>query len=86
MGSWLAVSGVDIYKISKVLAHKDVRVTQKVYAHLQAVDARGELNRVGGLMLNSETKKAAVDIESIAANLSGEDKMKLISVLSRSVF
>ena len=85
MASWLAINGVDIYKISKVLAHKDVRVTQKVYAHLQAVDARGELNRVGGLMLGSENKKAAVDIESLAATLSGEDKMKLISVLSRSI-
>ena len=85
MGSWLAVSGVDIYKISKVLAHKDVRVTQKVYAHLQAVDARGDLNRVGGLMLGTGNKKAAVDIESLAANMSGEDKMKMISVLSRSM-
>ena len=85
MGSWLAVGGVDIYKISKVLAHKDVRVTQRVYAHLQAVDARGDLNRVGGMMLGSVEKKAAVDIESLAANLSGEDKMRMISVLARSM-
>jgi integrase len=87
MGSWLSVSGVDIYKISKVLAHKDVRVTQKVYAHLQAVDARDEMNRVAEMMM-SEKKDAAESsdsLETLAANLSGEDKMKMISLLSRSM-
>ena len=87
LGSWLAIDGVDIYKISKVLAHKDVRVTQEVYAHLKAVDARVDIDRVVGQMM-SEKKDAAESsdsLETLAANLSGEDKMKMISLLSRSM-
>ena len=87
LGSWLAIAGVDIYKISKVLAHKDVRVTQEVYAHLKAVDARVDIDRVVGQMM-SEKKDAAESsdsLETLAANLSGEDKMKMISLLSRSM-
>jgi len=91
MGSWLAIEGVDIYKISKVLAHKDVRVTQEVYAHLKAVDAREDIDRVVGKRVDdlnrvgSVEKTAAVDVESLAANMSGEDKVKMISALARSM-
>jgi len=34
-GSWLALSGKDIYTIAKILGHKDLRMSAR-YAHLSA--------------------------------------------------
>jgi integrase len=40
--SWLALDGVSIYQISKLLGHSDVKITQHYYAHLEP----GELHEV----------------------------------------
>jgi site-specific recombinase XerD len=40
--SWLAIDGVSIYQISKLLGHSDVKITQHYYAHLEP----GELHEV----------------------------------------
>jgi integrase len=40
--SWLALDGVSIFQISKLLGHSDVKITQHYYAHLEP----GELHEV----------------------------------------
>ena len=45
-GSWLAISGASIYKISKLLGHSDVKVTQTHYAHLQPENLRDTVDLI----------------------------------------
>ena len=44
--SWLALDGISIYQISRLLGHSDVTVTQKHYAHLQPDDLHEVVNRI----------------------------------------
>jgi integrase len=44
--SWLAMDGVSIYQISKLLGHSDVSVTQEFYAHLQPESLRDAVDRL----------------------------------------
>jgi integrase len=44
--SWLAMDGVSIYQISKLLGHSDVSVTQDFYGHLQPDSLRDAVNRI----------------------------------------
>ena len=44
--SWLAMDGVSIYQISKLLGHSDVSVTQDFYAHLQPDSLREAVNKI----------------------------------------
>ena len=44
--SWLALDGVSIYQISKLLGHSDVAVTQHYYAHLQPSELRDAVNKI----------------------------------------
>jgi integrase len=45
--SWLALDGVSIYHISKLLGHSSVGVTEKFYAHLQPEQLRESVERIG---------------------------------------
>ena len=44
--SWLAISGVSIYKISILLGHSDVKITQTHYAYLQPENLRDTVNLI----------------------------------------
>jgi integrase len=50
--SWLAMDGVSIYQISKLLGHSDVSVTQDFYAHLQPDSLREAVNRISVFRAN----------------------------------
>ena len=43
--SWLALDGVDIYRIKELMRHKDITQTQR-YAHLMPSDARAAVERL----------------------------------------
>ncbi len=43
-GSWLVQAGIDVGRVARILRHADVRVTQKVYAHLRMSDLEGDLD------------------------------------------
>lgn len=45
--SWLALDGVSICHISKLLGHSSVGVTEKFYAHLQPEQLRESVERIG---------------------------------------
>ena len=59
-GSWLALSGKDIYTIAKILGHKDLRMSAR-YAHLSAQYLS---NAVKGLDKFFEDKKAVSEVSS----------------------
>jgi len=44
--SWLALDGVSIYQISKLLGHSDVKITQQYYAHLEPGELHGVVDRI----------------------------------------
>ena len=44
--SWLALDGVSIYQISKLLGHSDVKITQQYYAHLEPGVLHGVVDRI----------------------------------------
>jgi integrase len=44
--SWLALDGVSIYQISKLLGHSDVKITQQYYAHLEPGELHGVVERI----------------------------------------
>ena len=44
--SWLALDGVSIYQISKLLGHSDVTITQQYYAHLQPDELHDVVDRI----------------------------------------
>jgi integrase len=44
--SWLAMNGVSIYQISKLLGHSDVKTTQSFYAHLEMSTLRETVNKI----------------------------------------
>ena len=44
--SWLVQAGVSIYRVSKVLGHSSVEVTQKHYASLEASELHGAVHRI----------------------------------------
>lgn len=44
--SWLALDGVSIYQISKLLGHSDVKITQNYYAHLEPGELHGVVDRI----------------------------------------
>ncbi len=61
--SQLVQSGVDLYKVQKLLGHKDSRMTAR-YAHLAPEnlrDAVAVLGKTGGKMVAVEAKKAPSD-------------------------
>jgi site-specific recombinase XerD len=37
--SWLAIAGTDLYKVARILGHKDLRMTQR-YSHLSEQSLR----------------------------------------------
>jgi integrase len=45
--SWLAEAGVDLYKVAKVLGHRDLRMTQR-YSHLSEQSIRDAVEKVMG--------------------------------------
>jgi len=45
--SWLAMSGVDLFMVAKVLGHKDLRMTQR-YSHLSEQSIRDAVEKVMG--------------------------------------
>jgi integrase len=44
--SWLALDGVSIYQISKLLGHSDVKITQEYYAHLEPTELHDVVDRI----------------------------------------
>ena len=44
--SWLALDGVSIYQISKLLGHSDVTITQEYYAHLAPAELHDVVDRI----------------------------------------
>jgi integrase len=44
--SWLALDGVSIYQISKLLGHSDVKITQEYYAHLEPAELHDVVDRI----------------------------------------
>jgi len=44
--SWLALDGVSIYQISKLLGHSDVKITQGYYAHLEPGEMHEVVDRI----------------------------------------
>ena len=44
--SWLAIDGVSIYQISKLLGHSDVKITQGYYAHLEPGEMHDVVDRI----------------------------------------
>ena len=45
--SWLAIAGVDLFKIDKILGHKDLKMTQR-YSHLSEQSIRNAVEMVMG--------------------------------------
>ncbi len=45
--SWLALDGVSIYQISKLLGHSDVKLTQHYYAHLEPGELHDVVDKLG---------------------------------------
>ena len=46
--SWLAADGVDMFRIQKLMDHKDIRTTIRSYAYLSPQSARTDVRRVFG--------------------------------------
>lgn len=46
-GSRLVRSGVDIYKVSKIMGHSSVTITEKIYIHILPKDLRGLTDVIG---------------------------------------
>ena len=44
--SWLALDGVSIYQISKLLGHSDVKLTQHYYAHLEPAELHDVVDKL----------------------------------------
>ena len=44
--SWLALDGVSIYQISKLLGHSDVKITQEYYAHLEPAQLHDVVDKI----------------------------------------
>jgi integrase len=44
--TWLALDGVSIYQISKLLGHSDVKITQDYYAHLEPAELHDVVDRI----------------------------------------
>jgi len=49
-GAMLIESGVDVYKVSKLLGHSDVRVTEKIYAPISGKFLASEASKLGRYM------------------------------------
>ena len=80
--SWLALDGVNLHKISKILNHSNVLITQQAYAHLEAVVARNDMNAVAKKILAQPDTvddlyrlddKAASKVDAMIASLSDEE-------------
>ena len=70
--SWLALQNVSIYKISKLLGHSDVKVTQKHYAHLESSALRDvveklQINSVGGFIQTAPAPSNGTESEHIGS-------------------
>jgi integrase len=59
--SWLAMDGVSIYQISRLLGHSDVSVTQEFYAHLQPEDLRESVQRIDQMLNRNWLPSKMVD-------------------------
>ena len=46
VGSLLVKDGLSLYKVAKILGHRDTRITEKHYAHLAPEEAAEELERL----------------------------------------
>ena len=63
-GSYLCQRGVDLYTVSKLLGHRDMRMTKR-YAHLNVDSLRGAisvLNRSATILLHSENEEKAGEV------------------------
>jgi len=47
-GSWLVQAGVPIHAVSALLRHSDIRVTDRVYAHLSPTEVRAAVDVLNG--------------------------------------
>lgn len=47
-GSWLVQAGRPIHEVAALLRHSDIRVTDKVYAHLAPENLRAAVNVLDG--------------------------------------
>lgn len=56
--SWLVIEGIDIFAVSKLLGHSDVKMTQKHYAHLRPETLRDEVSTISKLLANEQSKEA----------------------------
>ncbi len=54
--SWLALDGVSIYQISKLLGHSDVKITQHYYAHLEPAELHEVVDRIAFRIDHSSTQ------------------------------
>lgn len=53
--SWLVIAGIDIFAVSKLLGHSDVKITQKHYAHLKPETLRDEVNTISKLLTSNNS-------------------------------
>ncbi len=51
-GSWLVQAGVPIQSVSALLRHSDIRVTDRVYAHLSPENARSAVEAISGVPIS----------------------------------
>jgi integrase/recombinase XerD len=62
-GAMLLESGVDIYSVSKLLGHSDVRITQKVYAPLCGKFLASEASKLGRYLAPSLIREISLHAE-----------------------
>jgi integrase len=59
----LLEAGIDIYSLSKLLGHSDVRITQKVYAPLCVKFLASEASKLGRYLASSLIREISIHAE-----------------------
>ncbi|WP_217994913.1 tyrosine-type recombinase/integrase [Methylogaea oryzae] len=62
-GSWLVQAGVPIQAVSSLLRHSDIRITDRVYAHLSPVTLKSAVDVLDGNVISRCPKKAKAPAE-----------------------
>jgi integrase len=62
--SWLVIEGIDIFAVSKLLGHSDVKMTQKHYAHLRPETLRDEVNTISQLLNGSSDSAILISTQN----------------------
>ena len=90
LASWQAMNNESLIVISKVLGHRDTKVTASVYAHLQTGGARGGIEAAAtaikaAIPSSTQVEPSSDDkIKTLVSELSAEDKEMLLKLLSNS--